>query len=135
MGYLPSIVAETKEPIIIEEKKYKDFYFDETTGTFTGQVVEGMSALKGWIYFALRIARYRYPIYSWKYGSELETLIGKSFDDEDYLLSETKRFIEDALLINPHIKSVEDVVVNKQEEKLNISCTVNTKYGDIYVKI
>ena len=94
-----------------------------------------MSALKGWIYFALRIARYRYPIYSWKYGSELETLIGKSFDDEDYLLSETKRFIEDALLINPHIKSVEDVVVNKQEEKLNISCTVNTKYGDIYVKI
>ena len=81
MGYLPSIVAETKEPIIIEEKKYKDFYFDETTGTFTGQVVEGVSALKGWIYFALRIARYRYPIYSWKYGSELETLIGKSFDD------------------------------------------------------
>ena len=135
MGYLPSIVAETKEPIVIEEKKYKDFYFDETTGTFTGQVVEGVSALKGWIYFALRIARYRYPIYSWKYGSELEILIGKSFDDEDYLLSETKRFIEDALLINPHIKSVEDVAVNKQEEKLNISCTVNTKYGDIYVKI
>lgn len=32
--------------------------------------------------------------YSWKYGSELETLMGKSFDDEDYLLSETKRFIE-----------------------------------------
>ena len=23
MGYLPSIVAETKEPVIIEEKKYK----------------------------------------------------------------------------------------------------------------
>ena len=44
-------------------------------------------------------------------------------------------FIEDALLINPHIKSVEDVAVNKQEEKLNISCTVNTKYGDLYIKI
>ena len=87
------------------------------------------------IYFALRIARYWHPIYSWKYGSELETFIGQSFDDEDYLLSETKRLIEDALLINRHIKSVEDVVVNKQEEKLNISCTVNTKYGDLYVKI
>ena len=81
MGYLPSIVAETTEPIVIEEKEYKDFYFDETTGTFTGQVSEGVSALKGWIYLALRITRYRYPIYSWKYGSELETLIGKSFDD------------------------------------------------------
>ena len=31
MGYLLIIVAETKEPITIEEKKYKDFYFDETT--------------------------------------------------------------------------------------------------------
>ena len=65
----------------------------------------------------------------------MEELIGKTYDDEDYLLSETKRMIEDAFLINPHIKSVEDVVVNKQEEKLNISCTVNTKYGDIYIKI
>ena len=135
MGYLPSIVAEETPPLIIEEKKYKDYYFDENTGKFTGHVVEGVSALKGWIYFALKIARYRYPIYSWKYGSELETLIGKSFDDEDYLLSETKRFIEDALLINPHIKSVEDVTINKDLDKLNITCTVNTKYGDIYVKI
>lgn len=43
--------------------------------------------------------------------------------------------IEDALLINPHIKSVEDVSVNKDLDKLNITCTVNTKYGDVYVKI
>lgn len=135
MGYLPSIVAEEKEPISIEEIKYKDFYFDEMGGNFSGQVVEGVQALKGWIYFALRIARYRYPIFSWKYGCELETFIGQSFDDEDYLLSETKRMIEDALLINPHIKSVEDVEIKKEEEKLNITCTVNTKYGDLYVKI
>mgnify|MGYP002622577769 FL=1 len=135
MGYLPSIVDETKEPLVIEETKYKDFYFDETTGTFTGQIVEGIQALKGWIYFALKIARYRYPIYSWKYGCELETLIGKSYDDEDYLLSETKRTISDALFINPHIKSVEDVAINKDLDKLNITCNVNTKYGDIYVKI
>ena len=135
MGYLPSIVAETTKPLVIEETKYKDFYFDENTGKFTGQVAEGVQALKGWIYFALKIARYRYPIYSWKYGCELETLIGKSYDDEDYLLSETKRMIEDALLINPHIKSVEDVAINKDLDKLNITCTVNTKYGDAYVKI
>lgn len=94
-----------------------------------------MSALKSWIYFALRIARYRYPIFSWKYECELEELIGKTYDDEDYLLSETKRTISDALLINPHIKSVEDVSLNKDLDKLNITCTVNTKYRDVYVKI
>lgn len=95
----------------------------------------GSSSYKGLIYFVLRIVRYKYPIYSWKYGTELKTFIGHNFEDEDYLLSETKRFIEDALLINLHIKSVEDISVNKQEEKPNISCTVNTKHGDIYVKI
>ena len=42
--------------------------------------------------------------------------------------------IEDALLINPHIKSVEDVVVNKDLDKLNITCMINTKNGDVYVK-
>ena len=31
-----------------------------------------------------------FAIYSSKYGCELETLIDKSYDDEDYLLSETK---------------------------------------------
>ena len=50
-------------------------------------------------------------------------------------MSEVKRMIEDALLINPHIKSVEDVEVDYKNEKLGIKCTVSTKYGDIYVKI
>ena len=65
--------------------------------------------------------------FSWKYGCELEELIGKTYDNEYYLLSETKRMIEDALLINLHIKSVEDVEINKDLDKLNITCTVNTK--------
>ena len=46
-----------------------------------------------------------------------------------------KRNLSDVQLINLQIKSVEDMVANKQEEKLNISCMVNTKYGDIYIKI
>ena len=60
MSYLPTAIAESVA-ISIEETKYKDFYFDEESGQFTGQVVEGVQALKGWIYFALRIARYSYP--------------------------------------------------------------------------
>ena len=100
-----------------------------------GSTGEGVQVFKGWLFFALKIARYRYPIYFWKYVCELETLIGKSFDDEDYLLSDTKRTIFDALLINPYIKSVEDVAIEKTNDLLKITCTVNTKYGDIYVKI
>ena len=133
MGYLPTSVTENTTET--DDEKYKDFYFDETCGKLTGQVVEGVSALKSWIYFALKIARYRYPIYSWKYGSELENLIGTTYEDEDLMQSETKRYIEDALLINPYIKSVDDVEVTKEEEKIHITCNVSTKYGDLYVKI
>ena len=68
-----------------------------------------------------------------KLVNTIKKLIKK--EREDYLLSETKRIISDALLINPHIKSVEDVSVNKDLDMLNITCMVNTKYGDVYVKI
>lgn len=133
-SYLPSEIANNIENNVKEEVKFKDFFFDETTGKFSGQVVEGVEALKGWIYFALRIARYRYPIYSWNYGCELETVINKTYDEE-YLNSEVKRFIEEALLINPYITSIDDVSVEKENEKLNVSCKVETKYGDLYVSI
>ena len=46
-----------------------------------------------------------------------------------------KKSISNALLINLHIKSREDVAINKDLDKLNITCIVNIKYGDIYVKI
>lgn len=133
-SYLPSEIANAVDSYKKEEKKYKDFYFDETTGKLSGQVVEGVEALKGWIYFALRISRYRYPIYSWNYGCELETIISNTYDDE-YLESEVKRFIEEALLINPYILEVSDVSVNKENDKINVSCKVETKYGDLYVNV
>ena len=47
-----------------------------------------------------------------KLVNTIKKLIKK--EREDYLLSETKRTISDALLINPHIKSVEDVSVSSQ---------------------
>ena len=134
MSYLPTSIEETTENST-EEEKYIDFYYDEKENKISGVLVSGIQALKSWIYFSLKIARYRYPIYSWIYGSELETLLGSQYDDEDYLQSETKRMIEDALLINPYIKEVTDVEVSKENEKLSISCIVNTLWGDIYVKV
>lgn len=134
MSYLPTSVEESTSSVV-EEEKYKDYYYDEKENKIKGYVAVGIDALKSWIYFALKIARYRYPIYSWRYGSEIETLLGKQYSDSDYLLSETKRMIEDALLINPYIKEVSDVEINLENEKLEISCVVTTKYGDLYVKI
>lgn len=70
-----------------------------------------------------------------KYWCELEELIGKTYDDIYYFLSETKITIYDVLLINSHIKSVEDVEINKDLDELNNTCKVFTKYGDVYANI
>ena len=133
MGYLPSAISDSTIEVK-EETKYKDFYFDETTNSFTGNVVEGIKALKGWIYFALKIKRYKYPIYSFAYGNELEDIIGNDYDDE-LLQSECERYINDALLVNPYIIEISNVEVEREEEKIHISCIVSTKYGDLEINI
>ena len=43
------------------------------------KIVEGNEAIKIWIYKALQTPRYQYEIYSWDYGSELLSLIGKAY--------------------------------------------------------
>ena len=42
------------------------------------KIVEGNEAIKVWVYKALLTPRYQYSIYTWNYGSELLSLIGKA---------------------------------------------------------
>ena len=66
------------------------------------KVVEKNEAIKVWIYKAIKTARYEHEIYSWNYGSEISSLIGKGYVN-GFIESETIRYIEEALLINPYI--------------------------------
>lgn len=97
-------------------------------------IVEGLEAIKIWIYKALYTARYQWPIYSWNYGSELETLIGSSYS-RAVTQSEAKRFTEECLLINPYIKGVKDMQTSFQEDRLTISFTAITDYGEVIVNV
>ncbi len=97
-------------------------------------IVEGGEAIKVWIYKALLTARYRWPIYSWNYGSELETLIGTSYS-RAATQSEAKRYVEECLLINPYIKGIKDLQTSFQAEKLIISFTAITDYGEVIVHV
>lgn len=55
----------------------KEYGIDFTTGQLTGQIVEGIEAIKVWIWNCLHTQRFRYPIYSWDYGADLEQYIGQ----------------------------------------------------------
>ena len=99
----------TGEPIIVND----DFV-----------VVEKDSAIKVWCYYALKINKDRFIIYSPAYGSTLEDLIGNNYVD-NYKYEIEKR-VSDCLLVSPYIKSVNKVEVDFNTETGELT-------GDIYI--
>lgn len=97
-------------------------------------VVTGVEAIKVWVWRTLQTPRYRYQIYTWDYGSEIESLIGAPFS-EALKQSEVERYLKECLLINPYIIDISDVVVNFEGDKFRIECTIVTVYGEVKVNV
>lgn len=131
MGLFPAYIEdeEIEEELTEELETPREFGIDFKTGQLTGVIVEGIEAIKVWIYFALQIARYRYFICSWEYGNEIEDLYGKGYSAE-HLESEISRMIEECLLENEYIEKV--VVENTEYKlgKLKAKVTVTTIYEE-----
>ncbi len=93
--------------------------------------VSGIEALKVWITKILHTQLNRYQIYAGtSYGANIEDLvIGKGYSTA-FIQSELKREIETALLQNDDIEYVSDFVLTREKDKLDISFTVGTVYGE-----
>ena len=98
------------------------------------KIVEGNEAIKVWVYKALLVPRYQYSIYSWDYGSELMDLIGKAYTPS-LTKSEAKRYIEEALKINPYILEVNVVDTSFNDSTLSANVKITTIYGESEVVI
>lgn len=104
-----AFVPEVREAEVeYTEQPSKTWRLDLKNNRITKEIDE-LEAVVQSAYMALQTDRYTYPIFSWQYGSELHTLIGK---ERDYALSEAKRMIEDALLPDTRIKEVRDFVLD-----------------------
>ena len=122
---------------IEEETDYdipREYGIDFETGELNGKIVEGLDAIKVWIYIALRVPRYRYVAYSWDYGCELDDLIGNT-SDTDYITAEVPRIIEECLMQNKYIKSVNDFDVTIIDENITCSFTVQTDFGEVRTSV
>lgn len=117
-----------------EIETIREYELDFTTGKLTGKIVEGVNALAVWAYLALKVRRYNYIIYSWYYGEEYTNLIGYTYS-EDYLNSEVKRYIEECLKENKHIKGIDKLTVNHVNDKLNISFRLLTDVGEVEMNV
>ena len=98
-------------------------------------IVEGNEAIKVWCYKTLLTSRYGHYIYSWDHGSELQNLLGKPYS-RDLTESEAKRYIEEALSMNPYIT---EITINScvfDGDSLNANITVNTIYeGEVNLSV
>lgn len=112
----------------------REYGIDFETGQFTGKMVEGAEAVKVWIWNAFHTPRYRHNIFSWDYGHELEDLMGQSYTQE-YLEVEAKRMVEDCLLINKYITSIDSLAVQKIDDKPSISFTAITPFGEVDISV
>ena len=93
------------------------------------KIVEGNEAVKVWAYKALLTPRYNYSIYSWDYGSELMDLIGKAYTSS-LTKEEAKRYIKEALLINPYILEVTVTDTSFNNGVLSADIKLLTIYGE-----
>lgn len=124
-------VTQTELPL------YRDVLADPVTGlpVFRGGspvIVEGLEALRVWIATAIRTPRCRHGIYSWNFGCELDSLVGRVCSPE-VKTAEAPRMVREALLVNPYITDVRDITVEADGDKTVISATIQTIYGEVGV--
>jgi hypothetical protein len=98
------------------------------------ETVTKNDAIKIWAMKALRTQRYRFLAYSPNFGHEFENLIGKGLT-KNTILSQFKRYINDALMLNPYIKSISNLAIDVESEKITIGCTLITPYGEVNLNV
>ena len=114
----------TSEEIVETSRTYK------ITGNRIQGYTDGLDALKQAIYKVLNTERYEYPIYSFNYGIELESLIGK---DKTYMQIELKRRIRECLLRDDRITEVDNFRFESNGDSLQCTFDVHSIFGNITV--
>lgn len=90
--------------------------------------VDELDAVAQACYKILNTERYRYVIYSWDYGVELESLFGMPIP---YVYSELPRRIREALMQDDRVKSVGDFELSHNRGDVLARFRVETVYGTL----
>lgn len=92
------------------------------------ETCDKLEALKQSIDLILSIERYKYPIYSWNYGIELNDLYGEHVS---YVIPELERRIREALLQDDRITAVDNFKFETNKNIISTKFIVHSIYGDI----
>lgn len=104
---------------------------DFEKGRITGRT-DGIDAVKQAVYKALQTDRFWHAVYNFDYGHELKSLIGSS---PIFLESEATRMIQEALLIDDRIESVDNVEIELLGDQMIVRFKVTTIYGSFGIEV
>ena len=113
----------------IEQMPGYTYRLDETGKRIVG-FADGVDALAQAIYIMLSTERGEYLVYSDDYGVELADLVGKPID---YVTSEVKRRVTDALTQDDRVNSLDDWKFEQSGRMLCVSFVVRSVYGDVAI--
>ena len=142
MSIFPELNA---EEIYIENNEelpvFREYAINFNDGSFLytedgkNIIVEKNEALKVWIWKSLKVKKNRYEIYSSEYGQEFEELYMSKEYSKDLIDTEMLRLVEECLLINPYIKSVDELESSFEDEILTINLKIKTIYGEVELDV
>lgn len=89
--------------------------------------IDQIEAVKQAVMVILDVSRFDNPVVSWNFGHELKKLLGQPMD---LAITETERYLREALTQDDRINDVVDFEFTKQGGKLLAKYRVMTIYGD-----
>ena len=123
---IPSVQNELLIALDVETGPSKNYKMHIDHNIINGCVDE-LEAVKQAVFKILNTERYRYPVYSWNYGIELDDLFG---EPADYVCAELERRVREALTADDRIDSVDNFKFDVSKKKtVSVSFSVHSIYG------
>jgi hypothetical protein len=123
----------TSADITVKELPIKTHRMELYEGDYILGFVDSLKAMEQAIYKIIRTERYKYIIYSWNYGIELEDLFGMPVE---YCVVELERRISEALLQDNRITAVNGFEFDTESERGTIlikKFIAETVFGEIQI--
>jgi len=123
----------TSADITVKELPTKTHRMELYEGNYILGFVDSLKAMEQAIYKIIRTERYKYIIYSWIYGIELEDLFGMPVE---YCVVELERRISEALLQDNRITAVNGFEFDTESERGTIlikKFVAETVFGEIQI--
>lgn len=123
----------TSADITVKELPTKTHRMELYEGNYILGFVDSLKAMEQAIYKIIRTERYKYIIYSWNYGIDLEDLFGMPVE---YCVVELERRISEALLQDNRIIAVNGFEFDTESERGTVlikKFVAETVFGEIQI--